>query len=107
MSIFIGSSCYSFWIICFILPSYYAKYKQEHGSMEGAPAILNKNLIEALLFITAAVNGAGAGILWVSVGKFISECACQENSGFFNSYFWCFFMASQIIGNVTAGVVLE
>ena len=60
-----------------------------------------------LLILTAAINGAGAGILWVAQGKFISDCACKENVGFFNSYFWAFFMASQITGNVTAGLVLK
>jgi hypothetical protein len=62
--------------------------------MDGAPWILNKNLIKILLILTAAINGAGAGILWVSQGKFISECACDENKGFYNSYFWAIFMSS-------------
>jgi len=59
-----------------------------------------------MLIATAAINGAGAGILWVSQGKFISECATDQNKGFFNSYFWGFFMSSQITGNTIAAILL-
>jgi MFS family permease len=68
---------------------------------------MNKQLIEVLIVLTGAINGFGAGILWVAQGKFISECACDENKGFFNSYFWCFFMSSNIIGNLVAGLILR
>ena len=68
---------------------------------------MNKTLIEYLIVLTGAINGFGAGILWVAQGKFISECACDENKGFFNSFFWCFFMASNIIGNLIAGFILR
>jgi hypothetical protein len=59
------------------------------------------------LLITAAINGAGAGILWTAQGKFISECACDENKGFFNSYFWAIFIGSQVIGNFIGALVLK
>ena len=62
--------------------------------MDDAPWILNKNLIKFLIILTSAINGAGAGILWVSQGKFIAECACDENKGFYNSYFWAIYMSS-------------
>lgn len=75
----IGAFCYSFWLVCFLLPCYYQKYEEKHGSMKGAPGILNRELIQSLLLITGAILGIGAGILWVAQGKFISECACQEN----------------------------
>jgi MFS family permease len=68
---------------------------------------MDKKLIEVLIVLTAAINGFGAGILWVAQGKFISECACDENKGFFNGYFWCFFMASNITGNVIAALILR
>ena len=74
--------------------------------MEGAPAILNKTLIQVLILLAAVINGFGAGLLWVSQGKYISDCACEENQGVFNSTFWAFFMSTQILGNITAGVVL-
>lgn len=80
ITLFLGAMCYSFWIICFILPSFYQKYNQENdGDMSAAPWILNRSFIKFLLIFTAAINGAGAGILWVAQGKFVSVCACQEN----------------------------
>ena len=99
----IGAFCYTFWIVCFLLPAYYHQY----GEDEKKPAILNKGLIKFLIVFTAAINGAGAGILWTAQGNFITLCACEENKGFFNSYFWAFFMASLIIGNVIASFVLK
>jgi MFS family permease len=75
--------------------------------MDGAPGILNKTFIQAMLIVTAAINGIGAGILWVAQGNFVSCCACDENLGFLHMYFWAFFMGSQISGNVIAGAVLE
>jgi hypothetical protein len=60
-----------------------------------------------LLLITAAINGAGAGILCSSEGKFLTLCACEENKGFFNSYFWAYFQGGQIAGNLIAAAVLE
>ena len=71
------------------------------------PHLLNKDLIKFLLILTAAINGAGAGILWVSQGKFISELADHQNTGFVNSFFWMFFMSSQIIGNLFAILVMK
>ena len=103
ISMSMGGLCYSFWIICFLLPSFYHEYDDK----DNLPWILNKNLIKALIIITAIINGAGAGILWVSQGKFISECATEENKGFYNSYFWAFFMSAIVIGNIVAGVVLR
>ena len=75
--------------------------------MDGAPVILNRNLITSLILITAVVLGFGAGILWTSQGKFISDCACEENQGFFHSYFWGFMQMSSIIGNIIAGIMLK
>jgi MFS family permease len=60
-----------------------------------------------MLTVTAAINGAGAGILWVSQGIYISQCATNETKGFYNGYFWAFFMSSQIVGNVIAALLLS
>ena len=68
---------------------------------------MNRGLITFLTFFTAAINGAGAGILWTAQGKYVSECACDANQGFYMGYFWAFFMSSQIIGNVVAWGVLK
>lgn len=102
MSLSLGSFCYAFWIVCFLLPSFYS----QETDKTNLPWILNKQFIEAMLIVTAAINGAGAGILWVSQGKFISTCASESNKGFFNAFFWAMFMSSQIFGNVIAALLL-
>lgn len=65
ISMSLGALCYSFWVLCFILPSFYARFKKE-----GDPRIeswyMDRTLIQFLSLLTAAVNGAGAGVLWVS-----------------------------------------
>ena len=105
ISMSLGAMCYTFWIVCFLLPSFYADLSDT--DKENPPWFLSKNLITVMLLLTAAINGAGAGILWTAQGKFISECACAENKGFFNSYFWAIFMASQVSGNLIGGLVLK
>ena len=93
-----GAMCYSLWIASFILPT----ISNENSSYE-----FNKDFIEYVVIITAGINGAGAAILWVSQGKYISECANDSNKGFFNIYFWGFYMSSTIFGNVIAALVLH
>ena len=45
--------------------------------------------------------------MWLAQGKFLSECACEKNKGFFNSYFFSFFSGSNIIGNLVAAVIFK
>jgi hypothetical protein len=104
VSLSLGAFCYSFWVLCFILPSFYHQWIDDPEKLKRW--YMNKGLITFLTFFTAAINGAGAGILWTSQGKYISECACEQNQGFYMGYFWAFFMSSQIIGNVIAWATL-
>jgi MFS family permease len=55
---------------------------------------------------SAAVNGVGSGVLWVAQGKYVAECANEGNKGLFFGYFWAFFMASQVFGNLIAALIL-
>ena len=61
-----SSLCYALWIVCFILPAFYAQYKENHGGAEPTSGILNRGLIEFLLVFTAGITGIGAGIHWVA-----------------------------------------
>ena len=45
-------------------------------------------------------------MLWVAQGKYVGECANDEFKGFFFGYFWAFFMASQVFGNLIAALIL-
>jgi MFS family permease len=58
------------------------------------------------LFAAAVVNGTTVGILWASSNQYIADSSSEENKGFFFSYFWSFYMASQIFGNLIAAFVL-
>jgi hypothetical protein len=53
-----------------------------------------------------AFNGLTVGILWASANSYVASCATEVNKGFFFSYFWCFYMTSQIIGNLIAAYTL-
>ena len=39
--------------------------------------------------------------------KYLSECASDENKGFYNSYFWGFLMSSNILGSVIAAYLTK
>lgn len=96
----IGGLCYFFWVFCFIAPAFLHDYP--HSSL----FLLNKTFIKVIVILSAAVNGFGAGILWVAQGKYMSDCCNQTNKGFFMSYFWAWFMMSQVFGNLIAALVL-
>jgi len=76
-SLFWGSTTYSFWILCFLLPSYYPENK-DSGSF-----LFNRTFIIIFTLVSSATAGFGGGILWVAQGKYMSECATDENKGFF------------------------
>jgi MFS family permease len=100
LSLFVGGLCYSFWILCFLPPAFYQDHKDSDSF------IFNRSFITFLSLFSAAINGFGAGVLWVAQGKFVGECASDANKGFFFGYFWAFFMASQILGNLIAALIL-
>lgn len=67
---------------------------------------LPHNLIRALVLSSAALNGFGASILWVAQGRYVSECATEQNMGKFNAYFWAIYMGSSLVGNLFAAFVI-
>lgn len=76
LSLAIGALCYSFWVLCFILPSFYAQFTADNDDRINS-WYMSRGLITFLTLFTASINGAGAGILWTAQGKYVSECACQ------------------------------
>jgi MFS family permease len=80
-SLFWGSTCYSFWIFCFLLPSYYTENK-DSGSF-----LFNRTFIIIFTLFSSAVAGFGGGLLWVAQGNYMSECATDNNKGFFFGLF--------------------
>ena len=75
ISLFIGGLCYSLWILCFLPPAFYPDHKDD-GSF-----LFNRNFIITLSLVSAAINGFGAGVLWVAQGKYVAECATDANKG--------------------------
>ena len=51
-------------------------------------------LCVASVILGSAIGGVGCAISWVAQGKYLSECANDQNVGLFNSVFWTFFSAS-------------
>lgn len=57
--------------------------------------------------LAALISGVGSSLLWVAQGNYISECACPRTKGFFFGYFWAFYMASQVAGNLLGAFVFQ
>lgn len=64
------------------------------------------NGICAIIIICAFIAGIGTSLLWVAHGRYVTLCADESNKGFFNSVFWVFMMACQVIGNVLGGTII-
>jgi MFS family permease len=71
-----------------ILPALHGAYPNSHNILISVP------FIEAMLMIAAILNGLGGGILWCSLGKYISACATEETKGYYFGVFWFFYMGS-------------
>jgi len=105
LSLSLGASGYAFFTACFLLPAYMAKKKHDGGDIH--TGFLSKVPISIFYYVTAAMCGAGAGIIWTAQGSYVNRAACEENKGFYNSWAWAWFMASQLIGNPIAGAILR
>ena len=99
-SLFLSGLCYAFWIFCFLPAAFYPDNK------DSSSFIFNRTFINFLSLFSAAVNGFGSSVLWVAQGKYVGECANDQNKGFFFGYFWAFFTGSQIFGNLFAALIL-
>lgn len=59
-----------------------------------------------MIIICAFIAGIGTSLLWVAHGRYVTLCADDSNKGFFNSVFWVFMMACQVIGNILGGTII-
>ena len=72
----------------------------------------NVHIISELLYVSSAVIGVGAAVLWTAQGAFISQCATSyevarglplsSTMGMFNGVFFSIFQVNQFIGNLLA-----
>lgn len=87
--------------VVWILSTLLAVYQKELDE-----AGISDAFIYSGLFLATVANGFTVGVLWASANQYIADCSSDENKGFFFSYFWSFYMTSQIFGNLTAAFVL-
>ena len=52
------------------------------------------------------INGFTLAILWTAANQYVASCASESNKGFYFSWFWTFYMFSQILGNFIAAYAL-
>ena len=64
------------------------------------------NWICFAIIFCAFIAGVGTSLLWVAHGRYVTLCADDTNKGFFNSVFWVFMMACQVIGNILGGTII-
>ncbi|CDW79582.1 major facilitator superfamily protein [Stylonychia lemnae] len=99
-SMVLGALFNSSWVLQSLIPAqrYYNQDSDNWAYSETFYYIIN--------IIVSAASGFMGSILWVAEGKYISECATEETKGFYFSYFWMFYMQSQVFGNLIAALVL-
>ncbi|CDW83344.1 major facilitator superfamily protein [Stylonychia lemnae] len=97
----IGAVFDCFWILSSIFP-----YLQKQNP--GDPRFIYSNAFIYLTTILSSIfDGLGNAIQWVAQGKYIADCATEKTKGFFFSYFWAYYMASQIVGNLLGALVIK
>eukprot|EP00347_Sterkiella_histriomuscorum_P001726 403370919 len=89
------------WIFSTIL----AAEQKDKMNFDGSQKTPSKYIV-GLLFFSTMLNGLTVGILWACANNYVARCASEQNKGFAFSYFWSFYMCSQIIGNFVAAFTL-
>jgi len=77
------------------------------ASVSAATGTFSDGFIFTVTSVTSVLAGFGEALQWVAQGKYVADCACLQNKGFFFGYFWAFYMASQVFGSLLAAVVLQ
>ena len=90
------------WILSYI----FACIKGQDGDDDNDSFYVSKPFVYFIIITCSICNGFGQGVMWVGNGKYMSDCATEQSKGFFFSYFWAFYMSSQVFGNLIASFVL-
>jgi hypothetical protein len=101
----IGAFMNAIWVFQSILPAM-RNEEENKGHRIDDKWYYSETFYFALNLLISAISGFFSTLLWVAEGKFISDCATEETKGFYFSYFWAFYMQSQIFGNLIAGLIL-
>lgn len=97
----IGSFCDFLWIVCSIFPA------MRQTQTDSQSIFLSNGFIYMAAIVSSIAEGFGLAVQWVSQGKYISDCATEGTKGFYFSYFWAFYMSSQVFGNMLASYLLS
>jgi MFS family permease len=87
-------------IISLLLPAYKSIYPDSDSFW------LKDGFVYTMIYITSLLNGLGEGVSQPASGTYMSECAIEENKGFYFAFFWAFYMGSQVFGNLIAAFIL-
>ena len=96
-----GAICDTIWISFSIFPA----LKQENPDSKSF--FLSDGFIYFTTLFASVLDGCGDAVAWVAQGKYISDCATDRTKGFYFSYFWAYYMSSQVFGNLIAAFVLK
>jgi MFS family permease len=87
-------------IVSLLLPAYKSIYTNSTSFW------LQDSFVYPVIYATSLLNGLGEGVSQPASGTYISDCAIEENKGFYFAFFWAFYMGSQVFGNLIAALVL-
>ncbi|CDW86465.1 major facilitator superfamily protein [Stylonychia lemnae] len=97
----IGGMCNAIWVLSYLFPVFKQKYPDQRNLL-----IFSDGFIYFIVLFSAFINGVGAAILWTALGMYISDCSTEAKKGFYFSYFWTFYMSSQVVGNLVGAYVI-
>jgi hypothetical protein len=100
-SLMLGSFCDTLWVLCSLPPA----LKAENTGTESF--FFSDGFIYFTALFASVLDGFGDAVQWVAQGKYISDCATEKTKGFYFSYFWTYYMSSQVFGNLIAAFVLK
>jgi hypothetical protein len=101
-SLMLGSVCDTLWILCSLPPALKAESDDPDSSV-----FFTHGFIYFISLFASVLDGFGDAVQWVAQGKYISDCATEKTKGFYFSYFWTYYMSSQVFGNLIAAFVLK
>jgi len=90
--------------VCFLFSYWLPLYRKDHPESEWLQDSYGLCVVSVIL--GSVIGGVGCAISWVAQGKYVSECANEHNVGLFNSVFWTFMAATQLIGNLMGAVLV-
>ena len=75
-------------IVSLLLPAYKSIYTNSTSFW------LQDSFVYPVIYATSLLNGLGEGVSQPASGTYISDCAIEENKGFYFAFFWAFYMGS-------------